>query len=336
MLKTLKKHIKLIVPVFIAAALFFGSQYSIDLLSDFRLPSRLQDLVSLSLSIFVEAFPFLVLGSLLAVLVRVFIPASLFYKILPKQGASRRFAISLMGFLFPVCECGNVPLARTLLMQKLSVADSVTFLLAAPVLNPITIWATHEAFGFDTKIVLTRVVATLIIANLVGLLISLRKDQDSYLTDNFKKSRSEHDHSHESTLSLKEKFKILPSGFQAEAITMLKMLAFGALIAGVIQTLVPRGALVAIGSDVILSIVVMLLLAFVISICANVDAFFALSFSGSFTAGSIVSFLVFGPMIDIKMLALMKTTFKTELLIMISLVVLAMSALTGLVFTYAL
>jgi uncharacterized membrane protein YraQ (UPF0718 family) len=117
---------------------------------------------------------------------------------------------------------------------------------------------------------------------------------------------------------------------------MIKMLAFGALIAGVVQTFVPRGLLVSIGSNVVLSIIAMLLLAFVISICANIDAFFALSFANTFTAGSIVSFLVFGPMIDIKMLILLKTTFKNNLLIIVSVMALLLSMLTGLVVSYAL
>ncbi len=116
---------------------------------------------------------------------------------------------------------------------------------------------------------------------------------------------------------------------------MVRMLAFGAMVAGAIQSFVPRDLLISIGSNVVLSIAAMLALAFVVSICANVDAFFALSFANTFTAGSIVSFLVFGPMIDIKMLALLKTTFKTNLLVIVSVLSLLMSALAGLVVSYA-
>ena len=301
---------------------------------DVTLPNRLQDFITLSLSVFVEAFPFLVLGASLAVLVRTFVPPSLFHRILPKHGVPRRGILSLLGFMFPVCECGNVPLARSLLLQKLSVADAVTFLLAAPVINPITLWATHEAFGFDNSIVATRFIATFLIANIVGFVIALRKDQQSYLSESFKKES--HQHRDDSDIPAKIKLKTIPSQFSSEALLMMKMLAFGAMVAGAVQTFVPRDVLTSIGSDVILSIAAMLLLAFVISICANVDAFFALAFSNTFTAGSIVSFLVFGPMIDIKMLALMKTTFKTELLVILTSVVTVLSVLTGLVFTYAL
>ena len=64
-----------------------------------------------------------------------------------------------------------------------------------------------------------------------------------------------------------------------------------------------------------LSIVAMIALAMIVSICSNVDAFFALSFASTFTPGSIVAFLLVGPLVDIKMLALMRTTFTTRVLV---------------------
>jgi uncharacterized membrane protein YraQ (UPF0718 family) len=92
--------------------------------------------------------------------------------------------------------------------------------------------------------------------------------------------------------------------------------------------------LVELGSNPVWSIVAMMVLAFVISICSNVDAFFVLPFASTFLPGSIVAFLVFGPMIDIKMLALMRTTFTTRVLIQVTVLVALMSALIGLVVNY--
>lgn len=291
-----------------------------------------QDFITLSLSIFVEAFPFLVLGSLLAGIVNTYVPAHTFEKILPKRGVLRRGALSLLGFMFPVCECGNVPVSRALMIQGLKPSEAITFLLAAPVLNPVTIWSTWAAFNYDQSIVVSRIAATFVIANIIGFVISLKKNENEFLTEKFSAVCAKPVAKEKKT---KSQIGTLSSKFTHEAYTMIKMLAFGAIIAGVIQTFVPRDVLTSIGSNVILSIIAMLLLAFVVSICANVDAFFALSFANTFTAGSIVSFLVFGPMIDIKMLALLKTTFKNNLLIIISILSLLMSALTGLVVSYA-
>ncbi len=299
------------------------------------LPNRLQDFFTLALSVFVEAFPFLVLGSLLASVVNTYIPTRTFQRILPKRGVLRRGILSLLGFLFPVCECGNVPVSRALMIQGLKPSEAITFLLAAPVINPVTIWSTWTAFGYDGPIVVSRVAATLLIANLVGFLLSLRKNENDFLTPRFKAVCEAPHKKKAEKRSDRYKMASFSSAFTHEAFTMVKMLAFGAVVAGAVQSFVPRDVLVNVGSNAVLSVVSMLLLAFIVSICANVDAFFALSFANTFTAGSIVSFLVFGPMIDIKMLALLKTTFKNELLITVSVLLLLMSALVGLVVSYA-
>lgn len=301
-----------------------------------RLPARAQDFLTLSLSVFIEAFPFLILGSILAAIVTVYVPSHFFNDKLPKNPVLRRLTLSTLGFLFPVCECGNVPLSRSLLVQGLRPSEAITFLLAAPVFNPITIWSTWTAFSGDRTIVIARIVATLLIANIVGLLLSARKPESEFMTNEFAAvCESRASSAHRGDSSATARFAQFSNAFVHEAMIMMKMLAFGALIAGAVQSFVPRDVLVGIGSNVVLSVLAMLLLAFVVSICATVDAFFALSFSATFTAGSLVSFLVFGPMIDIKILSLLKTTFTTELLVTVTITVLLLSALTGLVVTYA-
>jgi uncharacterized membrane protein YraQ (UPF0718 family) len=99
-------------------------------------------------------------------------------------------------------------------------------------------------------------------------------------------------------------------------------LVIGSALAGAIQVIIPRDALLAIGSNPALSIVAMTALAMIVSICSNVDSFFALSFASTFTPGSIVAFLLVGPLVDVKMLALMRTTFTSRVLVGIVTVVL--------------
>lgn len=314
--------------------IFVGLKMVFDRAFVIEVAPRLQDFVTLSLSVFIEAFPFLVLGSFLAAAVGVYVPPDFFQRRLPKHAFLRRATLSTMGFLFPVCECGNVPLSRSLLMQGLKPSEAITFLLAAPVLNPITIWSTWTAFSNDMSVVISRVLATIIIANLIGFILSRRQPESTFITKKFAAVC----HAHKKAKQIhgsRSKLHDLSEAFTHEALTMLQMLAFGAIIAGAVQSFVPREALVSIGSNVVLSIVAMLALAFVVSICANVDAFFALSFSSTFTVGSLVAFLIFGPMIDIKMLALLKPTFKTELLVTVTVLALLLSGLAGLVVTYA-
>ena len=319
---------------------------------ELALPNEIQDFITLALSIVVEALPFVVLGALVSAIIRLFGATQRLMHLLPKRPLLRRLSISLLGTFMPVCECGNVPVARGLVIRGMSVSESMTFLLAAPILNPVTLLATSQAFRLDPSIVWIRMAGALLIANLVGGLIALHKNQMELVTKGFYNTLCEvevaddHGHQHDHG-SHDDHHHHGPAGrasrlqegivvFRDEVSLMLKMLCLGAVIAGLTQVFVPREVLTTLGSHPVLSILAMIALAFVISICSNVDAFFALAYSSTFTVGSIVAFLVFGPMIDIKMLALMRTTYKTRLLAVVTLVVTLSSILIGLVVNYAL
>ena len=288
---------------------------------------RLQDLITLFLGLITEAFPFVVLGVTVSVIISLFFKEKWLLKFMPKNRFLSHPILSTLGFLMPVCECGNVPVVRRLLEKGFSVSHAVTFLLAAPILNPITLWSTAEAFSFNPNVVLIRMGAGFLIANIVGIILSYHKNQKSLLTDQF--NHFCEDHGHE-----KNKISDVVNIFQREFVTVFKMLIIGALIASASQAFIPRDIITAIGGNVMFSILAMMLLAFVISICANVDAFFALAYANSFTTGSLLSFMVFGPMVDIKMLAMLRTTFKGKTLATIVTIVALLSILVGLIVNY--
>jgi hypothetical protein len=277
------------------------------------LGGQLQDVFTLSISLLVESLPFIVLGIGLSILVQVFVPTSWLVSWLPRNPFARRAIVSLFGMFLPVCECGNVPLARGLMGRGYSVGDSVTFLLAAPIVNPITIITTHQAFGFDDGILVARLAAGFAIANMVGWLLSLHPAPETLLTTRFAKECRM-----PSTATPQTRLSRVGSLFVSESTTLMPALMVGAFIAGALQVGVSRDVLVALGTDPIISVVAMLALAFVISVCANVDAFFILPFAQTFLPGSIVAFLVFGPLIDIKMVALMRTTYTTRTIVTIA------------------
>ncbi len=290
----------------------------------------LQDLITIFLGITVEAFPFLIIGVCFSVFVELFIKSEWILKIIPKNRFISHPLIALIGVFMPVCECGNVPVARRFLMHKFTVSQTITFLLAAPIINPITFISTLEAFNFDRTIALYRVLAAYIIAVLLGILISFKKNQEDFLTTNMvhEIEMCEHDHLHEG------RFEKGLEVFKDEFFTTAKLLMIGALIAAITQTVLPRNIIESVGSSPTLSILAMLILAFIVSICSNIDAFFALAYVNTFTTGSLLTFMVFGPMIDMKILTMLKSTFKTKLLIYITVIVALMSTLTGLLFNY--
>lgn len=277
------------------------------------LPLQLQDFVTLFLGLIVEAFPFVVLGVLISVIVALVNSEQLLVRLLPKNNILSHLVISFMGMLMPVCECGNVPVVRRLLVSGFNVSHAVTFLLAAPIVNPITLWATLEAFSFEPAVAFIRIAAAVAIAVSLGLIISRNRHQEQLLNETFYEHQvCNHEHHHHTKLGT------AVDVFTSEFVTVMRMLIIGAAIAATSQVFIPRDVILTVGSDPILSIIAMLILAFVISICANVDAFFALSYAGSFSLGSIMTFLVFGPMIDIKMLTMLRTTFKANFLLFMS------------------
>lgn len=297
--------------------------------SSVELPGMLQDFITLSVSVIVESFPFVLLGIVLSILVQLWVPESWLMRILPRRPVLRRAVLSLLGFFLPVCECGNVPLSRGLVLKGVSASDSITFLLAAPILNPVTILTTHQAFGGDDGILIARLVGGFLIANILGWLFSRHPDQHQLLSSGFRAECVRHSGEAPTRGAGRRAVRSLDA-FSHELGEMMPALLFGSMVAGFIQVLIPRDVLVALGANPVLSVLALMLLAFVISVCSNVDAFFVLSFGSTFLPGAIVAFLVFGPMIDIKMLALMRTTYRARTLVVMSLIVALLSALLGL------
>jgi hypothetical protein len=292
-------------------------------------PGLGQDLLTLATSVIIESLPFVVLGIVLSIVVQAWLPDSFLMRYLPHRPVFRRAVISLFGIALPVCECGNVPLARGLVLKGFSVPEAMTFLLAAPIINPITIITTYQAFGFDDGILVGRILGGLAIANIVGWLFSVHPQPQVMLTERFAAQCSAGSDHHRQSRSEKSL-----DIFMRESSVLMPAVFIGSLIAGAIQVAVPRDVLVSLGSNPLWSILAMMLLAFVISVCSSVDAFFILPFASTFMPGSIVTFLVFGPIIDIKMLAIMRTTFTAKVLVQLSVVVALMSALIGLVINY--
>lgn len=299
-------------------------------LGPWSLPNKLQDLLTLSISVIIESLPFVLLGILLSIVVQVWIPDRWIMRVLPQNPFLRRAVISFLGIFLPVCECGNVPLARGLIVKGFTVSESMTFLLAAPIVNPITIITTGQAFGFDSWIFAARLVGGFLIANIIGWLFSRHPDQDSLLTDRFAaECRMPDPHDHDQTRW--QKSVVL---FTRESSVIMPALFIGSLVAGLVQVAVPRSVLLGLGSNPLWSILAMMVLGFVISVCSNVDSFFILPFASTFMPGSISVFLLFGPIIDIKMLTLMRTTFTARVLVQLTVVVALLSALIGLVVNY--
>ncbi len=319
---------------------------------------------TLFMSLLVEAFPFLLIGVLFSSALMFFVDEDKLLRWFPKNPLLGALTGSLVGFLFPACECGNIPVARRLLIQGAPPAVAIGFLFAAPTVNPIVIWATWTAFRDQPEIVVLRVLGSLVIATLLGWLFSVQRDLRPLLQPTLANALPEPQPSRRlavaggpSDLNLGGSSTLLQSGtfmlgsrgkgnassaqrFEALAyqsviaaeMTLPKnwgdrlslfldntiqelrelgsILVLGSAIAASIQVFAPRELILGLGQGPVLSIVAMMLLAAIVSICSTVDAFFVLTFAGTFTSGSLLAFLIYGPMIDLKAVGLLLSVFK--------------------------
>ncbi len=294
---------------------------------------RLNVFATVFLGIFVEAVPYLLLGTLASGLVEVFLDRDQMSRWISGRPVAAAVSGAFMGMIFPVCECGVVPLTRRLFHKGLPLSAGISFLLAAPVLNPIVILSTAAAFGWG-QMLFWRMSLSLLIAIVTGLIFSVEKEAANVLRPALTHSH-QHDHGHvETNDSFVEKIRKAFLITADEFFEMGRYLVMGSVLAAALQTFIPQSVLLTVGSGPVLSVLVMLGLAILLSICSTVDAFVALGFVGTFSFGSVLSFLVFGPMVDIKSVLMYLQVFKRRSVFYIVAIPFMMSLLSGLIFNY--
>lgn len=265
------------------------------------------------LGIFIEAVPFLLLGTLLSGVVEVFLKQDHLQRVIPRNAFLGVLFGGVMGLFFPVCECGVVPFTRRLFKKGLPPSVGIAFLLAAPVLNPIVIVSTYAAFGFS-NIFFLRIGLSLSIATFVGLIFSVQKRTNKILKPVALTPVSGASLDLPAQISppasLGSRFRQVITITIDEFFEMGRFLVLGAMMAALMQTFIPQTVLLGIGSGPVISVLVMIALAVLLSICSTVDAFLALAFVGTFSTGSILAFLVFGPMVDIKSALMFMRVFR--------------------------
>lgn len=266
-------------------------------------------------SLLVEALPFVLLGSLVSAAIEVFVPARAFDRVGRLPRPLQVPVAGLGGFAFPVCECGSVPVARRLAAKGLSPAAAVTFMLAAPILNPIVLVSTAIAYrGRDVVwgMVAGRAVLGFVVAIVVGWIVGARSRSELL------KARDDHDHAgaacdcdhcaHGNGRRVTSKPRAF-FGLAAGDFTLLaRYLVIGAALASGLQTFLPQDAIGAVANTPVVNMLAMMALAGMLSLCSSSDAFVAASFV-QFGPASQLAFLVFGPMVDAKLGFLYAGTF---------------------------
>jgi uncharacterized protein len=265
----------------------------------------LQNLLIVFASLLVEAMPFILLGAAVSAAIEVFVPSSAFERLGRLPRPLQLPAAAAAGIAFPVCECGSVPVARRLASKGVAPAAAVTFMLAAPIVNPVVIASTFVAYrGRDTLgvMVIGRFVLGFIVAMVVGWVIG------AFRGDELLKPRPGYLEVHEAAGDEPRATRFI-SHLTGDVIFMARFLIVGAAIAAAVQTFVPQSIVDGLARLPVLSLVAMMGLAFLMSLCSESDAFVAASFV-SFGPAAQLAFLVSGPMIDMKLAALYVGTYR--------------------------
>ena len=256
-------------------------------------------------SLVIQALPFVMIGALASAAIEVFVPPSALERLAALPRPLQLPAAGLAGIAFPICECGSVPVARRLMSKGLLPSAAVTFMLAAPVLNPVVIASTFVAYRGRSSLwtmVLGRFGLGLLVAIAVGWALGGRSKQDLL------RPTRDAGHDHVELERPEPKWRRFFVHLGNDFLFMGRFLLLGATAAALVQTFLPQDIVAKVAGVPVLDLVVMMGLAAVLSLCSESDAFIAASFV-QFGASAQLAFLVFGPMVDLKLGALYAGTF---------------------------
>jgi uncharacterized membrane protein YraQ (UPF0718 family) len=248
-------------------------------------------------AICVQAVPFLVLGTLLSAVITALVPAAFLQRALPKRVALAVPAAGLAGAVLPGCECASVPVADGLMARGVAPAAALAFLLSAPAINPVVLTATAVAFPGRPGMVLARFAASLVTAVVMGWLWA-RFGRPEWLRPSARRVRA----------AGEGRWAAFRGAFTHEFLHAAGFLVIGGITAATLNVAVPRGWLGRLAHLPGIPVLVLALLAVVLAVCSEADAFVAASLS-AFPLAARLAFMVVGPMVDVKLVAMQAGTF---------------------------
>jgi len=270
------------------------------------------------LSILLEGLPFLLGGAILSGVLEEFLPQSMMTRLLPKNPRTAILVSGLLGVVFPVCECGIVPVVRRLLRKGLPVSCGVTYMLAAPIVNPLVILSTLAAFRGQGawEMTILRFALGLSVAVLVGWVVSFFAPF-SILRPGLISTEHDHDHDHGGSGGMLDRLQNVALVATRDFLDVAVYFVIGAAAASLFSTAVNQEVILPLAANPPLAIVSLMGLASVLSVCSTTDAFIAATLT-TFPMAAKLAFLVFGPMLDFKLLFLYGAAFSKRFILLLA------------------
>lgn len=294
--------------------------------------------VNIFLGVILQAIPFLIIGVLLSSAIQIFVSKEAIERLFPKSMGLGMITAVFCGFLLPVCDCASIPIFRSLVKKGVPLCVAVTFMTASPVINPVVMLSTYYAFGGNISIVLGRVLLGIISSLIIGLIIGIFPSKYNTLSNgSFDRIMCSCGCFSDNVISytFKNKLTLFLRHSKAEFFSVGKYLVIGTLVSSVFQAM-GKGLFVNLqsGSGIILSIIIMMAMAFVLSLCSSSDAVVARSFLNQFPLPAIMGFLIFGPMMDIKNVMMLNFGFSKKFILKLSILTFTVCFFVALISTF--
>jgi len=272
-------------------------------------------------SIVLEAVPFMLIGTLVGGVIEVFVPLAFIDRFLGRGRKNGVFLAGALGLLFPTCECAVVPIVRRLILKGISIPAAVCFMLSGPIVNLIVVWSTAVAYTYNWTMVLLRISCGYTVAVFIGLLLN-RLDRPEKLmvknlaglllrqcgcgSEDFQKNR------------LLSKLLHAAGHARDDFLQVGKYLVIGAFISALIRTVTPVTGFAGFSDSPYALILVMMVLAVLMNLCSEADAFIAASFRWLIPGSAQLGFLVLGPMLDLKLMMMYLSVFRKRAIVLLS------------------
>ena len=223
----------------------------------------MSELMANFIGLFAESAPYLLLGLLLAGVIRLLIPDTWVQKVLGKD--SSVVTAALIGTPLPLCSCSVIPAAMGIRRAGASKASTASFMVATPETGVDSVGVTLALMG--PVMAIARPIAAITSAIVAGLLVR-RFDVEAPSKQEEVKSCCKSNH------------QALPEGFVGKAVSVVQYgygkllkdfmgwLLIGLFFAALIQTFVPATLLSQYGSGV-LAMVLVILVSIPMYICAT-------------------------------------------------------------------
>ncbi len=266
----------------------------------------IKDISIIFISIFFESLPFLLLGAIISSIIETYVSNDTIAKLIPKSKVLGSIVGVLLGFFLPACDCAVIPVTKRLIKKKVPINVAVSFMLSSPIINPVVLLSTYYAF-FDKNpnMFWFRILFGIVIALIVGIIVGIIYNNKPVIKNEIIDEEECHCHDHECHCehhkhSLKSDFISIFKHTWLDVVDVLKYLMFGAFLASCVQVMLPRSILLEFNNNNVLSILSLMLFAYLISLCSTSDSFVGKSLLSSFSKSSVLAYLLLGPMIDVK------------------------------------